>query len=442
MKRAILISSERNILENLKTAIPSRSFSENLQFSDSRSQVVTAYSYLPVTAIDVSKMEENAPVSRNKLVFFYHVMCRTIEACLAKTYSDFDAHTTSTCCHGIALLVQSLIFSINRLNLKKIQQEGQKKIEILNESSSTQEIYPCTWLVPEPLVKLARLYVLAFAKKMDPQRGILTCKTRLKLISQIGTRFCDHLVDSLQKYFSNLVALQYMRYLEEMPDNMQMHGIPIKVWGEYIKPEYLRIDKQGIYYASAMFSMQISLAQLIFSRAKIAIINDVIEETGQVKKGRLVYLFEGNGCNQMTPLTRLDINDLQSNSKEPIIVFGGCVCFENAEEEKAMYRMQPWQNQIPSLILACDIWYPQFPRVVGDIGFDDTPIIPYEACLNDVIAKHSKVTGVSTNDPSLFCLTHVYTASICQVLSLLNESDKTRLPISFIPSAKIAAISI
>ncbi len=397
--------------------------------------------YLPVTAIDINRTEENSRIAKNKLCFFYHVILRTIESCLSGTYSNFDAHTTSTCCHGIAILTQEFILDVTSLDLKQLQKEGHEKLEILNKDITNNKDHLCSWWVPESLLNLARLYILGFAKKIDPERGILTSKIKLKSIYQIGTRFCDQLVDSLQKHFSNLTAFRYGHYLSKMPKDMRMHGVLTEIWGQYVQPKYLRIDRQGIYYASAMFSMQISLAYLMVSKVKVAIINDIIEETGQVK-ARLGSIFQGNGYDQMRLLTPQEIKNLHSNSEDPIIVFGGCAYLDNSDEEKIMYRMNPWLNQFPSLILACDVFYPQFPRVSDDLEFNSDPIIPYEDCLRDVISKHSEITGVAAFDPSLFCLSHVYTASAKQVLSVLHGNIARTLPISYIPSAKVPTCSV
>ena len=226
-----------------------------------------------------------------------------------------------------------------------------------------------------------------------------------------------------------------------MPNDIRIHGILTKIWGEYVQPKHLRIDRQGIYYASAIFSMQISLAYLIFSKAKVAIINDILDEAGQAK-ARFVSIFRGNGYDQMRLLTSQEITNIHMNSEEPVVVFGGCAYSDNSDEEQIMYRIHPWLNQLPSLILACDVWYPQFPRVSDDIEFNCDPIIPHEECLRDVIAKHSEIKGVTSIDPSLFCLSHVYTASMKQVLSVLNGNIITTLPISFIPGAKVTTCPV
>lgn len=393
---------------------------------------------LPVTAIDVRRMNENFLISKNKLAFFYHVMLKTIESCLSMTYSNFDAHTTSTCCHGIALLVQDLIVSINKLDLKNMQQEGLRQIKALNDHDNVHQDYPCTWWVPEPLLHLARLYILALAKTTDLQRGILTCKINLKSIHQVSTRFCDQIVDSLQKHFSNLVALRYSHCLEKIPDGMEINGIPVRVWGKYTQPAYLRVDKQGIYYAPAMFSMQVSLAYLISSKLKAVIINDVVEEVGQAR-ARYVSIFEGDGHGHMQPLAQQALTKLWSHPEQPVVVFGGCV---HSDEERVTLQMRPWLNQFSSLILACDAWYPQFPRVIGDAEFDSSPIIPHEDCLNRAIANHSKIEGVAAENPSLFCLTHVYPASMKQVLNVLYKNDEMALPVSFIPSQRVSMFSV
>lgn len=408
---------------------------------DTLDYTLASQRHLPVTDIDVSHSEGNQPISKSKLTFFYQVTLRAIESYLAGKYTDFDAHTTSTCCHGISLLVQDLIFSINHLDVRQVLREGKQKIEALSDENSSNGSYICTWWIPEPLLNLARLYILGFAKKADPNRGILTCKVKLKLISPIGTRFCNQIVDSLQKHFSNLIAVRYAHYLEKMPCYMHINGVSLSSWGKYVKPEYLRMDNQGILYASSMFSMQVSLAYLIYSKVKVAIINDLLEQTGKVK-ARYISFFEGNGHDQMRPLTPHEAKELRSNPEEPIIVFGGCTSFDTSNEDKLRFRMHPWLDHFSSLILACDVCYPQFPKVRDDSEFNSTPIIPHEDQLKAIISKHSKVKGVSAMDPSLFCLTHIYTASVKQVLNVFLGNNEDELPISFIPSSKSSSIYV
>jgi len=69
-------------------------------------------------------------------------------------------------------------------------------------------------------------------------------------------------------------------------------------------------------------------------------------------------------------------------------------------------------------MLACDVFYPQFFKVLDDPEFDSNPIIPSEELLRELIDHHATVKGVSSADPSLYCATHIYTASMDQVLQV------------------------
>ena len=95
--------------------------------------------------------------------------------------------------------------------------------------------------------------------------------------------------------------------------------------------------------------------------------------------------------------------------------------------------MRAWEKYLPELVLACDIWYPQFPQVKEDSTFDDSPIKPQERCLLDVLGHWNSVKGVRADEPSLCCLTHIYPASLEEVLKEL-EQGSSLLPYSFIPT--------
>jgi len=87
-------------------------------------------------------------------------------------------------------------------------------------------------------------------------------------------------------------------------------------------------------------------------------------------------------------------------------------------------------------MLACDVFYPQFFKVLDDPEFDSNPIIPSEELLRELIDHHATVKGVSSADPSLYCATHIYTASMDQVLQVLSAENDMALPFSFIPKIK------
>ncbi|MCX6989870.1 MAG: hypothetical protein NTX49_02215 [Chlamydiae bacterium] len=386
---------------------------------------------LSATYINVEDAENLQKYSKEQVLFFYKVIIKTIDALIEKKYCEFDGHTTANCCHGMALWAHELLINLEGINLSAIREEGEKKVESL-EKFGHQE----TWLVPETLIHLARIHILKIVKKADPLRGTLTYKANLKSIAPVGTRFCNKLVDSLQKHIGNFIAHRYALFLEKLPQQMLMHGISVGTWGKYINPSYLRTDRKGVKYASSMFSMRISLAHLIASRAKVAVINDLIDSSGNLKS-RHISVFEGDGANNLRPLTKNDLSMFCSQSKEPVVIFGGCVYSEEVDETALVLMMNPWLDRITNLLLACDVWYPHFPRVTDDPNFDNTDIQPKEASLQKIINDHSTIHGVSAKNPSLFCLAHIYVGSFKQVLEVLEEKNKDSLPYSFIPSVKL-----
>lgn len=388
---------------------------------------------LSATCINIESTEtkNSQHYSKEQVLFFYKVIIKAIDALINKKYCEFDGHTTANCCHGMALWVHELLTSLKGIDLQLIKQQGEKKIESL-EKFGHQE----TWLIPETLIHLARVHILKIVKKIDPLRGVLTYKANLKTIASVGTRFCNKLVDNIQKHIANFIAHKYVSFLEKLPHQMHMHGVTIGTWGKYINPSYLRTDQRGVKYASSMFSMRVSLAHLIASRSKVAIINDLIDFSGNLKS-RYVSVFEGDGSNNLRPLTQRELSMFCLQSKEPVIIFGGCLYSEEKDENSLILMMNPWLDRITNLLLACDVWYPHFPKVTDDPNFDNTDIQPEEESLQKIIKDHSNIQGVSAKNPSLFCLAHIYVASFKQVLEVLEGKDKDSLPCSFIPAVKL-----
>lgn len=377
----------------------------------------------------------NCLISQEKLVFFYRFLSITIDALLKKKYSEFDAHTTSNCCHGISILIKNLILKSNQLDLKENQKKLIKELNEITASnqSNRKEFYP-HW-VPEVLIELTSVYLLAFSKEIDPIKGSRTLARKLQEISPASNKFCDKIISLLQKCFSRIVALSYQKYFHELDVVETIHGVPTEVWGKYVHPNYIRKDKREVLYASCLFSMQISLAYLIQSRAQIALINDLVINN-QAVRYRFARIFQGNGVDQFSPLSDSCIAQLDQD--EPIIVFSGNTHSNGFDKKLLISKMELWIHQFSKLILACDLHYPQFPKVSDDPEFDCNPIIPSETSLMNIFAEYSKIKGVSSFDSSLFCLTHIYPANLEQVVKVMNQEDEFALPHSFIPKRNVS----
>jgi hypothetical protein len=388
---------------------------------------------LPVTQVMGPCFHDNpcGALSKEKLNFCYHTVLRTIDSCLAKRYSDFDGHTTSNCCHGMAILACNLISSVLQLDLKALHQQGGHFVNELEQSVNPEQL--CKWWIPEPLLQLSCLYILGFIKETDTIKGNRTLTKKLKTISPMGTTGCTRITQGLQKQFSNWIAEAYHNYLEEMGPGMVMSGAPLEAWGKYVGPDYIRTDKRGVKYVSNLFSMQVAMAHLIRSERKVALVNDVLDTAGNLR-WRYAAIFQGDGEASFKPLSSEEMNLLGAfDQNEPLVVFGGCVYSDDLEEDSFSLQIQPWLDNLPNLLLACDVFYPQFCRVVDDPEFDSSPIVPEEELLKTIMDHHLNVEGVSAEDPSLYCAAHIYPACLSQVLKLLHCNDSQALPLSFIP---------
>ncbi len=391
--------------------------------------------FMPASSIvDPDHHELGTLIRKEKLLFSYRVILRTIDSCLSRKYSDFDGHTTSNCCHGMALLAQNLINSVLQCNLNELREEGLQKIAALEQQTDAH--VPCNWWMPKAMINLACLYILAFVKESDPLKGGRTVTKKLKEISPISVNICNEISHKLKKTFSNWIALQYQIYLTKMDKDFQINDAPIGLWGKYTGPEYIRTDKRGLKYCSNLFSVQVIQAHLILSNAKVALINDIIDNSGRVVD-RYAVIFEGDGKKQFKALSVSEINAAFSlNPNESIVVFGGCVYSDTLDKDSLSLQMQPWLNKFTNLSLACDVFYPQFFKVTDDAEFDSEPIVPEENLLRDVIDTHLKIKGVSADDPSLYCSTHIFPASLEQAAKIFFEEDMKALPFSFIPGVK------
>ncbi|MCH9625776.1 MAG: hypothetical protein S4CHLAM123_09560 [Chlamydiales bacterium] len=378
--------------------------------------------------------ENHTILSKEKLIFCYKSIEKAVRFCVEREYNEFDALTATTCCHGVALLVRRLLLEVTRFDLDAILHEIQHKITLLESDllADADLSFFAHSSLPYQFILLTQLHILKVIKVKDLDRGWLTCAQNLKMIYPIGTRFCVDLVKKLRKYFSNYVAESYMNYADSL-DEVHFNDVPIKLWKKYVQPEHIRVDWSGRKYASCMYSMQIVLCHLMQSKAKIVVTSDLRCEQGKFRNSYIQVLQskEGKG---FVPLNLNDEANLDFNMNEPVVVFGGCTYSDALCIESLRLKMDPWMCRFPSLVLACDILYPQFPMVREDSNFDYSPIRPKESQLKAVIAKYSKVEGVSSKQSSLFCLAHIYTASLKQVLQASKGNGNICLSDSFIPS--------
>lgn len=378
------------------------------------------YEMRPLTSI----LDACGLISKEKIIFCLRAVNLAIAACLEGKYTVFDAHTTANCCHGMSLFARELVLINKNFDLQSLRRISEEKIESL-EDRAYQE-----WWIPKPLIDLTYLYVLGFVKEEDRIRGGRTVKQKLKNIAPVGTSFCNTLIDGLQKKMSNLVSGKYYLYANKIRDDFVISDVSIDVWKKYVHYPNIRSDKRGVKYVPCIFSMQVSLAYLISSRAKIALINDLLNKEGELRE-RQVWILQGDGNQQFVRLVPEELKSF--NPMDPVIVFGGCVYSDHIDSKSLACTLEPWLARFTHLVLACDVFYPQFPKVGDDDTFDSSPIIPEDDSLKDLMLSYSQTKGVSSNDPSLFCLSHIYLASLHQ---LQHKNNTATLPVSFIPKNK------
>lgn len=392
---------------------------------------------LPISSIILIEDEGSFILSKEKVLFCYEVTRSALNAFLHHDYIKFDPLTTTTCCHGMSLLVCQILNENSEIDIIEVVKQLEDKccllkikIMDLTDFSSFQN-----FCLPESVIQLAQLYILSVIKEIDHERGgWRTVVQKLKDIFPIGSKLCGELVKRLQIYFSNLVAGSYYDYFKSLQMDFFINDIPIKIWGEYIQPKYIRRDRRGRKYAACLYSMQITLAYLIQNRSIIAFANDLKCEKG-VFKGRYIQMLEGDGYSdfRLFDIEHCEFNEVKND--KPIIIFAGCTHSNDLTLESFKFKICPWLSRFQSLVLACDTFYPQFPLVRDDPDFNSEPINPLENELRKVIDTHKNIIGVSAYEPSLFCLTHIYTASQKQVVQAI-KGDNTILPASYIPQNK------
>ena len=115
---------------------------------------------------------------------------------------------------------------------------------------------------------------------------------------------------------------------------------------------------------------------------------------------------------------------------EPVIVFEGSSYSDNLDIHSFTQIMDDWLTKFPELVLACDVFYPQFPKRLDDPLFDNSPIVPEELDFKKLIQKYSLIEGYSIKNPSIFCLTHVFPASL-EELNLATKNNASLSKIDF-----------
>ncbi len=385
---------------------------------------------LPISSLIAN---ESSSLSKEKLIFCYRAVIQALHAYLVNDYTKFDAQTTTNCCHGMSLLVHKTINEISVISVQRTLLELEIKLERFEKKYphdldlSRYSNHPLS----KPILTLAQLYILSIIKEKDSCRGgWITVIQKLNKIGSISTKFGRGLVKKLQLLFSNLIADSYQSVSKHIPDDFIINDLPITLWGKYIHSNYIKIDKRGRKYAACLYSMQVVLAYLIQQQAKIAFICDLKSEQG-VLKDRYIQLLSGDGRSNFKLLA---IDNMLNN--EPVIIFGGCTHSDYLDKKSLEFQLTPWLSRFPSLVLACDVFYPQFPSVSDDPEFDNSPIEPREGKLKYTIDQYKQVHGVSAYDPSFFCLAHIYVASLKQVQQEALEQQNT-LPLSHIPENKL-----
>ncbi|MCP5505520.1 MAG: hypothetical protein H7A38_01380 [Chlamydiales bacterium] len=352
--------------------------------------------------------------------FFQRMVLETLQALQSRSYTAFDGQTTSNCCHGLSVLVRRLILTL----LPEIDH----LTYLVNEASSHELID----LLPTALIDLTSVYVLALIIDLDPKRGRRTSPQKLKSKGSVGIGFCRLLVKRLQKTVSVFVAENYRNigaFHEGMP---WISNTRLQDWSKYLKETHIRTDKRGVKYASALFSMQACLHYLSTINATIALVCDLIEPSNMIVMGRYVRLFRSSESNFIP----VDC-ELNCELDEPIFVLGGYSLNENLTMKQLEIRLEPWIYQLPALVLACDLHYPEFPEVRDDPEFDSSRIQPSESAILEIFEKLKGIPGFSASDPSMFCLSHIFLSNRESLVHAYNNPRSGNIPNCYLPSPSV-----
>lgn len=338
------------------------------------------------------------------LAVFKGMLRGALDSLKALRYTDFDAHTTSNCCHGLAFHAQSIILQVLEAPLCMHK--------IIEEALAAKEL--CLEELPELIYKLTSLYFLRLCSEFDPEKGRKTVYDSANIGYGVSTTFVKKLVKRLQKNLSNYVTKSYQRMDVE---DVSTCGIPGKMWQKYVSKKFLKKDKLDILYAPCLYSMQTLLSHLVKLQAIICIVV-VFEREDRTYRS---FFFKGDGKSAFNPV----LNKAEIDEKYPIMVFSGCSTTELDLESFEEQFYMSWRGHVSELILACDVFYPQFPKVSNDPSFDSSKIDPKEDQIAQTIDLYSKIKGVTWNNAKLFCLSHIFVSNTYQIKIKKNDLFKS-----------------
>ncbi|MGE3557147.1 MAG: hypothetical protein AB7M93_30010 [Candidatus Obscuribacterales bacterium] len=385
-----------------------------------RCKLVPAWSLLPEANV------AHGQVGCQHILFCYRLLASTIKSLQLAHYTDFDAHTAANCCHGISLLARDWILALNKLEVERVASALEEQIQCLAEMNRKSMPLDHVIKVPISLLGLARLYALKIGSMQTDDYVVRTETERLNQISPISRSFGRRLIAHLQAYVANTVADRYQILLSGY-EPFLISGIQSHQWIKYVGSSYLRTDNRGRRYAAAAYSCQVALGYMMQQQAKLAIVNDLFSSQGEYR-GRYVRVVQGAKNNGFSIMEQSS----DTAHYEPVVVFGGACYSDNISPSTLEQEMDRWAARIDSLVLACDCYYPQFPSVSDDPSFNSSPIRPTEDSLINAFAIHARIAGVSSADPTLWCLSHIYPASLEQVLA--DGKGQPSLPISHVGS--------
>lgn len=389
--------------------------------------------------IDTLSVWKSVMTTKDNYQFLLHALIRTIDAYHKGEYSKFDAQTNTTCCHGVAVLASELIYKAKKIEFKKIREKILLELLLLDSQEEFSDIEKSLEILPNELVDLCSLYVLSYGSEISPERGKYTSVKSLKNIFQTNKKFREKIIKTLQRAVSNIVAENYEKYLDQIGWGAKVNNISTHMWGKYIRSKYLRTDIRKVKYASHVYSMQVLLSYLIVKKSNIAIIHDIIEMNGKLRK-RNLYRLKGDGKSNFKVLTSAEYYSL-----EPLDLYQSTITFFGFSYEKykdeSLDQFKKWLNDFPLLVLACDVNCSQFPEVKIDQNFNSNPIIPNEKSLRNSFQNCKTIKGTSLLDAHLFCLSHIFCSSIHELMFEIYDTQKIPLSHHYIPEKMISQLT-
>ncbi len=359
-------------------------------------------------------------IGQREAIFCVRALLSAIDAVLNRQFSLFDAHTMTNCCHGVAAYSRELFVRCADFDLEMLREQGHLQLSRIGQIEALDPLDSnYDWQVPSVLIELTRLYILCVGSEKHPQFVRRTAPANLRQIHDLTSARLNKIVSRLQKHVSNRVADWYREAINIDGEEVYTAGVSSRAWAEYVKPSFLREDYRGRKYVSTLHSMQVVIGHLVRSEATVILLSDVVMQ-GDHNPQRVIKILKGSGSAGFALASPDSLGELELDSDEPVVVFCGSSSPTQGTLDSFSQHLDKWSCRLDSLLLAHDLTCPHFPTVRGDKNFDNTPISSIGCATEQVCASHAAVPGVSPNDPSLFCLTHVYSASGGEVLNELR----------------------